>query len=77
MKDRGRPTKPLDRYTVNDALDRATSHLVRAEYQFTIPGPHRLDHYKRAQTHLVYARTALEEAAGVLDALLAAMLAGG
>jgi hypothetical protein len=68
-----RPAAPLSKQTISDALDRATSHLVRAEYQFKIPGPRRYDHWTRALEHLYEARGAFEEAAGVLEALLAAL----
>jgi hypothetical protein len=65
-----RPTPPLSKYTIADALDRATSHIVRAEYQFTIAGPRQKEHWERALEHLKWTRGALEEAAGVLETML-------
>lgn len=64
-----RPSKPLDKYTINDALDRATSHLIRADYQFGIPGPRQRDHWEAAIIHLKTSRGALEEALNVLEAI--------
>jgi hypothetical protein len=73
VKPRPRPTKPLDRHTIHDAMDRAQASLVRAEYQFTIQGVHQKDHYKRAMAHLIETRGALEEAIGVLQAVFVAL----
>lgn len=65
-----RPAAPLSKRTISDALDRATSHLVRAEHQFKILGPRQRDHWTQALEHLYEARGAFEEAAGVLEAML-------
>lgn len=67
MKPFPRTTRPLDRHTIHDAIDRATAHLVRAEYQFTIPGAHQKDHFERALQQLIESRAALAEAIGVLE----------
>lgn len=72
-----RPTAPLSRYTIADALDRCTSHLVRAHYQFTIQGPRQKEHYERALEHLKWARGALEEASGVLELLIVTIYGPG
>lgn len=66
----------MTKTTIADALDRATAHLVRADYQFHIQGPHQKDHFQRARYHLKEARAAFEDASGVLDALYAALYGG-
>lgn len=64
-----RPVRPLDKYTVNNALDQATAHLLRADYQFGIPGPRQRDHWESAITHLKISQGALVEALNVLEAI--------
>lgn len=67
------PAKPLTKRTVSDALDRATAHLVRAEWQYSIPGPRQRDHWERAIAHLAETRGALEEAMAVLQVTYATL----
>lgn len=65
-----RPSPPLTRQTLRHSFDRAISHLVRADHQFSIDGPRRKIHWEEALEHLREARGSLEEAVGVLEAML-------
>lgn len=65
--------QPLTRQTISSALDRATAHLVRADHQFSIPGPRQKEHWQATLRHLVEARGSLEEAMGVLESSYVAL----